>query len=292
MKLMERIQVVALKWVGGFSLKSIYRLSLVLYWVFKPFKLRFKRTIRINLSRCLPDLSSRALEVLAKKVELQTIWRMLEMPYFWFGKNQDSALKQCFGEAQFKRDQARGLGVIVLVPHLGTWEMVNCYVGSHYPSAALYKPFKKAYQEALLRQARERHGTEMYPATLSGIKGLFSALKRGLCIGVLPDHDPGENGGEIVPFFGIPANTTTLIAKLAAKSQVPLYFAFSERLPKGQGFQLHFVKAGAALSDLDLKTAATALNSEMSALIASYPEQYEWSYKRFRRTPWQGGKFY
>ena len=182
--------------------------------------------------------------------------------------------------------------MILLVPHLGAWEMVNCYMGTHYLAAALYKPFKKAYQEKLLRQARERYGTEMYPANLSGIKGLFGALKRGRCIGVLPDHDPGENGGEVVPFFGILANTTTLIAKLAAKSQAPIYLVFAERLPKGKGFQLHFIKASSALADPDLKMAATALSHEMMDLVSLYPEQYEWSYKRFRRTPWQGGKFY
>ena len=292
MKWREAIQVAALKWVGGLSLRTIYRLSVLLHFALKPFKLRYKRTIRINLSRCLPHLSARAVEVLAKKVELQTIWRMLEMPYFWFGANRDDALVQRLGEEALKQDFEAGKGVIVLVPHLGAWEMVNCYMGAHYPSAALYKPFKKAYQEELLRQARERYGTEMYPANLSGIKGLFGALKRGRCIGVLPDHDPGDNGGETVPFFGIPANTTTLIAKLAAKSQAPIYFAFAERLPQGRGFQLHFVKASTALADADLTHAATALNREIEDLVAPYPEQYEWSYKRFRRSLWQGGRFY
>jgi KDO2-lipid IV(A) lauroyltransferase len=292
MRWVERLQISALRWVGTFSLVSIYRCSLCLYYLLRPINLGFKRTIRLNLSRCLPHLQPRVLESLAKKVELQTIWRMLEMPYFWFGGNRDNALVQCFGEESLKQDFELGKGVIVLVPHLGTWEMVNCYMGAHYPSAALYKPFKKMYQEVLLREARERYGTEMYPANLAGIKGLFGALKRGRCIGVLPDHDPGVNGGEVVPFFGIPANTTTLVAKLAAKSQAPVYFAFAERLPQGRGFQLHFVKAGAALADPDLKVAATALNQAIADLVAPYPEQYEWSYKRFRRTLWHGEAFY
>ncbi len=292
MKWGERFQIAALKWAGRLSLKNIYRLSRLLYWIFRPFNFKFKRTIRTNLSRCWPNLSPQALEKLAQKVEHQTIWRMLEMPYFWFGQNRDTALKQRFGEEALKQDFEKGQGIIILAPHLGAWEMVNCYMGMHYPSAALYKPFKKAYQETLLHQARERYGTEMYPATLAGIKGLFGALKRGCCVGVLPDHDPGKNGGEIVPFFGIPTNTTTLIAKLASKSQAPLYFAFTERLPKGEGFQLHFVKASALLASPDLKIAATALNEDIAKLIATCPEQYEWSYKRFRRTPWQNGEFY
>ena len=87
MKWTERIQIRALRWVGGFSLPTIYRFSVLLHGLLKPFNLGFKRTIRINLNRCLPHLSPRALALLAKKVELQTIWRMLEMPYFWFGEN-------------------------------------------------------------------------------------------------------------------------------------------------------------------------------------------------------------
>ena len=96
----------------------------------------------------------------------------------------------------------------------------------------------------------------------------------------------------MVSFFGIPANTTTLIAKLGEKSGAPIYFMVAERLPKGSGFHLHFVKANETLKSKNLEEAATAMNQGVSDLITQFPEQYEWSYKRFRRTQWNGQYFY
>lgn len=292
MKIKEKAFISSLKLLGKLSLRNNYRLSCVIHFVLKCFPLRMKKTIHTNLSRSLPSVSTTDLKKLEKKVFFQTILRMVEMPFFWFGPSEDSLIREISGEAEFQADFEKGQGMIVLVPHLGAWEVVNFYMGKRYPSVSLYKPIKKAHQEELVRLARERYGTEMFPTTISGVKSLFAALKSGKCAGILPDHDPGENGGIMAPFFGIPANTTTLIAKLAEKSGAPIYFMVAERLPHGSGFHLHFVKADEALKSKNLEEAATAMNQGVADWVAQFPEQYEWSYKRFRRTAWEGKSFY
>jgi KDO2-lipid IV(A) lauroyltransferase len=292
MNIKEKALIATLKLLGKLSLRNNYRLSCGIHFILKSFPLRLKKTIHTNLSRCLPNLSFEVLAQFEQKVFFHTILRMVEMPFFWFGPSQDSLIREISGEAAFQADFQKGLGMIVLVPHLGAWEVVNFYMGKRYPSVSLYKPIKKAHQEELVRLARERYGTEMFPTTISGVKSLFAALKSGKCAGILPDHDPGENGGIMAPFFGIPANTTTLIAKLAQKSGAPIYFMLAERLPKGSGFHLHFVKANETLKSKNLEEAATAMNQGIADLVAQFPEQYEWSYKRFRRTAWKGQNFY
>lgn len=291
MKFREKIFILTLKAIGQLSLKNINRLASFITQIIYLFPFRFKAIIEINLERCLPHLSPKNRALLKEKVIFHTILRFLEMPLFWFG-NQAQVKIESTGEADFLEDIKLKKGLIILVPHIGAWETVNCYIAPRLPSASLYKPAKKAYQEELLRLARERHGIEMHPATLGGVKRLFAALKRGKCAGILPDHDPGDNGGLMAPFFGIPANTTTLIAKLASKSKAPVYFILPKRLENAKGFHLYFVKASENLASPDLNQATQALNQEIQDLIMRCPEQYDWAYKRFRRTPWETGPFY
>lgn len=283
-----------LKFLGHRSLKTLNALAYLAYLITLPLPLQLKRTIRINISRCFPNLSMHEINSLVKKNVLQTFIRILEMPFFWFApiKKINTLQWDIQGETEFKKIFEEGRGVILLVPHLGAWEAVNYYMGSHYSAASLYKPGRHHYQELLLKIARERFGTQMFPTNVSGIKGLLQSLKAGRCAAILPDHDPGENGGIFVPFFDIPAHTATLIAKLASKSTAPIYCVVSSRLSKGKGFRLEFIPGRALLKNPDLETAVTAMNDQIASLIKRWPEQYEWSYKRFRRTRWNQVWFY
>lgn len=288
----ERFLIMSLKALGGCSLKTLYRLAWSLDQCLRPFALKFKKTIATNLARCFPDLPPDAQARLQREAEFHTFMRMFEMPFFWFHPKMTALPLQTFNEEAFEQDVAKGKGVIVLVPHLGCWELVNAHIAPRFPSVSLYKPAKKAYQEVLVREARERYGTEMLPTNIAGVKHLVRALKAGKCAGILADHDPGANGGVMAPFFGIPANTSTLVTKLAQTSGAAVYFALPERLPRGEGFHLHYLKAPENIFDPDLISAATAMNDMIATLIKRCPAQYEWSYKRFRRTPWQGQLFY
>ena len=290
----ESILFFIIKCLGRLSLRKLHALAKFLNFIFTPFPLKFKRTIYINLSRAMPELTPPELKRLVDTTVFHTILRMLEMPFFWFAPlNKIKALTwESVNEDAYKNAINPTEGMITLCPHLGAWEAVNHYIGSRYTAVSLYKPSKKPYQEILVKIARERFGVNMFPTNISGIKNLLQALKSGKCAGILSDHDPGDHGAMYVPFFNIPANTATLIAKLSHKSAAPIYFAAAERLPKGAGFRMHFIPGSPALRDPDLRTATTALNTETANIIKLFPEQHEWSYKRFRRTRWGNTRFY
>jgi KDO2-lipid IV(A) lauroyltransferase len=101
----------------------------------------------------------------------------------------------------------------------------------------------------------------------------------------MPDQDPRRGAGVFVPFFGVPANTSTLVSRLAARSGAAVMLAFAERLPGGAGFRLHFRAASEAVRDTDLVRSASALNLDIERLVRERPEQYLWSYKRFSVRP-------
>ena len=60
---------------------------------------------------------------------------------------------------------------------------------------------------------------------------------------------------------------------------------YAERLPRGRGFDLHYLPADEEIASTDLARSAEALNREVERCIRQKPEQYMWSYKRFRMRP-------
>ena len=286
LKFHERVAVFLLTRIGHLSLRNIYRLAAFITFVLNLFPIQLKRTIRTNIEHCYPHLSRTEQEALMKESLLHTVWRLVEMPFFWFSKPsaQNEIEVKISGEEQFQKDFSQGKGAIVLTGHFGAWEMVNSYMGPRYPCVTLYKPMKKAYQEELVQIARERYGVEFSEVSVGGVKKIFESLKQGKCLGIMSDHDPGENGGIFAPFFGIPANTMLLPIKLIQKTDAPVYTLSAERLPKGAGFHIRFKKIE-GLRGVSIEEAASRLNRAIENIVVDAPAQYEWSYKRFRRTP-------
>jgi KDO2-lipid IV(A) lauroyltransferase len=119
---------------------------------------------------------------------------------------------------------------------------------------------------------------QLAPTDLGGVRLLLKALKRGEIIGVLPDQAPGNGEGEWAPFFGRPAYTMTLLGRLVQASGAPVVMCLGERLPRGAGYALHF---SPLQFDTNLSVPAQ-LNAALEALIRRHPEQYLWSYNRYK----------
>jgi KDO2-lipid IV(A) lauroyltransferase len=108
------------------------------------------------------------------------------------------------------------------------------------------------------------------------------ALKAGEAVGILPDQTPGRGEGEWAEFFGRPAYTMTLVQRLAEATGAPIVLVWGERLPRGAGYRGH---AEAMPPRLPGESAARHLNRALEGLIRRCPEQYLWSYNRYKRPP-------
>lgn len=210
---------------------------------------------------------------------------VFELPFIWCGNPQrvlKSATILDWEVAQEALDGKRG--VIFLTPHLGCFEIIAQAIASRVPLAALYRPPKKEALKPLLEQARARAGLSLAPANLSGVRTLLKTLKGGGAIGLLPDQVPGMGEGVWARFFGRPAYTMTLPAKLQQMSGAPLVLSYAERLPRGRGFAIRFVRFDDALEGTPERQAET-INRAMEMLIARCPAQYFWSYNRYKGKP-------
>ena len=170
---------------------------------------------------------------------------------------------------------ADGKGIIFLTPHLGCFEITSIYYGSKHPITVLYRPPKLQFLHSLILRGRQRLGVTLAEANASGVRKLMQALKRGEAIGILPDQIPAEGEGEWASFFGKPAYTMTLASKLAEKTGASIIMAFGERLPNGQGYDIH-------LSKVDSIATTTLLNQAIERQIAQCPSQYLWQYDRYK----------
>jgi KDO2-lipid IV(A) lauroyltransferase len=81
-----------------------------------------------------------------------------------------------------------------------------------------------------------------------------------------------------------------LVAKLAARSGAPVWFVAAERLPASRGFRFHLMRAGDGIADAERGPAV--LNAGVESCVRSWPGQYWWSYKRYRRRPAGEPDFY
>ncbi|MCC7013163.1 MAG: lysophospholipid acyltransferase family protein [Planctomycetes bacterium] len=281
--------------LGQFALRTAARGSLATLHAFgraagrvlASWPTRERLATRVNLAACFPELDAAARAELERASLLETGCTMAELAALW-----------CWPGARVLElvREARGLealdaarrehGALLLTPHLGAWELAGLFTGSRMPLTALYKAPRIREMEAFYTQGRERCGARLVPADVGGVRALHRALRAREVVGVLPDQDPGRGSGIFVPFFGVPANTTTLVAKLLQKHPCPLFLVWCERLPLSAGFRMHYVVArGDDLRSPDTEVAVRAMNRELEALIRSAPSQYLWSYKRFRNRP-------
>lgn len=244
-----------------------------------------KRISLDNLARCYPDESETWRRRVARRSLMETGKALTEASWLWrAGPERIAALLDGVeGWEHVERALAEGRGVFLVSPHLGSWEFAGLHAASLGPMTSLYRPPRQKALDGLLRRSRQATGARLVPTTPGGIKALRQAVERGELIGMLPDQTPKGSSGVFAPFFGHPAYTMILLARLAAPARVPVIFAYAERLPRGRGYRYHCIPAPEGLYAEDPVEAAAAINQAVETLVRQCPEQYAWSYKRFKK---------
>lgn len=222
-----------------------------------------------------------------------------ELPRLW-GRPREQALGE---RVRWVRpelvDQALSeqRGLLLMTPHIGCFEIAaQAYAeryGAYKPITALYRPAKQAWLAEVMARARNRPGMLTSPATLAGVRQMLRALRKGETVGLLPDQVPPEGMGAWAPFFGQPAYTMTMAAKLVAQTGAAVVLLRGERLStwqrlrQGADYIVHAQRAApeveALLAAGDPAQSAAAINRLMEDLIMQCPQQYLWGYNRYKQ---------
>ncbi len=273
-----------LSWI---PLKVLYRLADGIGYLASLMPTDTRRITLINLRLVFPTMTESATRELALQSIRQTIKGFLELGHIWHNSldRVQAMIKDVYGLELVKQARESGRGIIFAAPHLGNWEVLGVFIGQIGPMTTLYKPPKIKGLERLIVASRSRPGAELVPTDRHGVIRLSKTLQQGGMTGILPDQQPNKDGGVFAPFFGIQALTMTLLPKLAVKTDATVIFAYAQRRPDGDGFDIVFTPADSDIYHADPVISATAMNKSVERCVLAAPSQYQWEYKRFRSRP-------
>ena len=248
-----------------------------LAWLFSP---TYRRHLRENMRLALGTDDARRFRNAAiahagkQFIELAKIWlRPLE--------DAVSQVVAVSGWELVEVATREGKGIVYLTPHLGCFEITAQYLSTKAPITVLYRPPKRAWMQTLIETGRARTQLHIAAADLAGVRTLLKALKRGEAVGLLPDQAPKVGEGRWLDFFGKPAYTMTLAARLT-ESGAAVIMVWAERLPGGAGYHFHLQAPTQPIVGTT-EARAQQISREIEILIRQCPQQYLWGYNRYKQ---------
>jgi KDO2-lipid IV(A) lauroyltransferase len=272
-----------LRWLSRRSLRFLHALGAVLGWLTYWASPTYRRRLRDNAARAgISPAQRRRAVAEAGKMATEGLRLWLRPP--------DAPIADPVrweGEALIGEALALGRGLVFLTPHLGSFETTaQAYAqrfGTIQPVTVMFRPARHPLLRELQQSARARPALATAPASIGGVRQMMRALKRGEAVGLLPDQVPPQGMGVWADFFGTPAYTMTLAARLAQQSGAPIVLIWCERLPEGRGFHLRLSRLTEPLEGRDEQAQAAVINRAMESLIRQCPQQYLWGYHRYKQ---------
>lgn len=180
-----------------------------------------------------------------------------------------------------------GKGFFVLSPHLGLWEMVPPIIGLYRGRMHIVmRPADNPFLNRELQSTRERFGNKIIPKQ-GAARRMLEVLRAGGIVGILIDQRVQAREGIEVPFFGRPALTTPILARLSLRTGAPVLPVAVFPEPHGR---YRFVVHPPIFPPLSQKTAqgdeaAVELTRRYLEVaeqdIRRHPEQWLWMHRRW-----------
>lgn len=276
--------LVLIRVLARLPLRLLHWLGIALGWSVYAVDPVYRRRLSENLARARLAPSPARLARMRRAAIGEAGKTIAELPCFWTHHQAKLArwVRITHGQPALDEARASGRGILFLTPHLGAFEITPQWYGLTQPITVMYRKPKLAWLAPVVRAGRERGLIELVPADLRGVRAMLRALRAGQAVGLLPDQAPGAGEGVWALFFGRPAYTITLAARLAQSTGATVLMAVARRLPAARGYELEFHRIPGPIPT-DPETAARAINAAVEAVVARYPEQYLWSYNRYKQ---------
>jgi KDO2-lipid IV(A) lauroyltransferase len=262
-------------------LPVLYRLGGLGGWFVYLCSPTFRRHLRANLTQAVGTPSRALLHAAVAETGRQ----VLEACWVWLRpiEEQLTKIKAIYGQEVVEAARRDGKAILFLTPHLGCFEMaghISAQIGA-MPLTVMYRPPRYRALESLMQMGRVRGQVFTAPANMAGVRQLLKALRAREMVGILPDQVPRAGEGVWADFFGRPAWTMTLATRLAETRHTQMLYLWVERLPRGEGYTMHFSRPSETYTG-DLAARCAAMNRDIERLILQRPEQYLWGYNRYK----------
>jgi Kdo2-lipid IVA lauroyltransferase/acyltransferase len=251
---------------------------------------KLRKTAEFNLKLAFPEWTEKQRRLVMKQMTRNLGWMAAEfarMPQY--RKKNIENVVVLDGHENFLAGQSRGKGVLYLTGHIGAWEL-SSYAHALYgfPLHYMARPLDNKPLDALVNRYRGLSGNKpIYKNEAARL--MLRVLKDAGTVGILADQNTMADEGVFVDFFGVPACTTTGIARVALHTDaavVPGYAFWDENLRK---YRLRFeppvelVRTGDTERDVLVNTQRFA--KVIEEIIRKYPQQWVWIHARWKSRP-------
>lgn len=251
---------------------------------------KLKKTARRNLEIAFPEMAENEREQIAEGT-FESLGRHLGfVSHFKKFKHEDiKNLVEVVGREHFDEAYARGKGVLFFTGHFGSWEVFNLLPPAFgFGMNILVRRIDNPLVENFVDKMRTRFGSVTLDKTRSA-RTMFRVLENGELLGILADLNVQEKEGVFVDFFGVPASTTTSIAKLAVKTGASVLPAFAVWEESKSKYVVYLEPEIQYTADDNSPENIRELTQKITATVENYvrryPEQWLWIHKRWNTRP-------
>ncbi len=193
------------------------------------------------------------------------------------------------GYENFDAARRRGKGVLFLTGHMSAWELAP-FAQALYgnPLHFLVRPIGNTRVDALINRYRCLSGNQPIEKNRSA-RAVLRVLSEGGTVGILSDHNTSLEEGVFVDFFGIPASTTSGLARLALRTDAAVVPGFLSWDRQRRKYRLRFEPAVELSRTSDEEADVRENTQRFTRLIEDYvrahPDQWLWVHKRWKTRP-------
>jgi len=180
-------------------------------------------------------------------------------------------------------------GILVLTGHFGNWELFAYAYGLYgHPVSLVHQTIKNPLVDAYVERLRSGGGTRLFRKQ-EAARAVLRALKDRAIV-VLPlDQNQSRRAGVFVDFFGVPASTSEGLARIALRTDAPIFPVFLVRDGASARHRIVFLPRVEIASMADRDLAARELTQRCTAVLESmirtHPDHWLWTHKRWRTRP-------
>ncbi len=257
-----------------------------LYWLRPP----LRRAAQFNLQLAFPDWPPARRRTTVRRLVRHLGWMAGEFSQFpKFTRDNIEHIVLLDGFENFAGAQRRGKGVLFLTGHTGAWELAPfAHALYGYPLHFLVRPIDNPSVDALINHYRCLSGNIPIDKGQSA-RTMLSILREGGTVGVLMDQNTSLEEGVFVDFFGIPACTSSGLARIALRTGaavVPGFLHWDEDLRK---YRLRFEAAIEPVTSGDTEADVVSTTTLFTRAIENYarqfPDQWLWVHRRWKTRP-------
>ena len=249
-----------------------------------------RRAAVFNLRLAFPDLSDAERRRILRSLVRQVGWMAGEFAQFpRYTRDRIERIVVLDGFENFDAAQRLGKGVLFLTGHTSAWELAPFAQALYgYPLHFLVRPIDNPRVEALVNGYRCLSGNTPIEKNKSA-RAMLQILRAGGTIGVLIDQNTSREEGVFVDFFGVPACTTSGLARIALHTEaavVPGFLFWDEHMRK---YRLRFEPTielqRTGNEERDIRENTARFTRAVEDYVRRHPDQWLWVHKRWRTRP-------